>query len=197
MADTCSIVVCGAAGRMGRRIISLARDEQGVEIVGAVEAAGSDKIGRDAGTVAGVDPIGVAIADDYAALAKPGTVTLDFTAAEASMDNARAAASAGAGIVVGTSGLSREQRDEIEKLSASMPTIIAANMSRGINVLLSLVADAVARLGRLRLRNRRDPPQSQEGLAFGHGHSPGGVGLRSRGTGPGRSARYCARGHGR
>ncbi len=143
----CKIIVCGAAGRMGRRIIALAREQDGITISAAVEAPGSPALGSDAGVLAGVGPIGIEIVDDYTAVVDSSTVSLDFTAPPASMAHVRAAAAAGAAIIVGTSGLSREQRDEIETLAASMPAIIAANMSRGINVLISLVADAVNRLG--------------------------------------------------
>ena len=48
------IVVCGAAGRMGRRIIALAAEDAGLELVAAVEAAGQTAVGRDAGELAGV-----------------------------------------------------------------------------------------------------------------------------------------------
>jgi 4-hydroxy-tetrahydrodipicolinate reductase len=141
------IIMSGAAGRMGRRIIALTHEHPDAEIVAALEAPGSPELGRDAGELAGIGPIGVLVSDDFAAVAKPGTVTLEFTAAGPTMDHVRIAAAQGAGIVVGTSGLDREQRDEIEALSSAMPTIIAANMSVGLNVLLSLVSEAVARIG--------------------------------------------------
>lgn len=141
------IIMSGAAGRMGRRIIALATEHPDAQIVAALEAPGSPELGRDAGELAGIGALGIAVTDDFAAVAKPGTVTLEFTAAGPTMEHVRIAAAQGAAIVVGTSGLDRPQRDEIEVLSAKMPTIIAANMSVGLNVLLSLVGDAVARLG--------------------------------------------------
>ncbi len=147
MAGQVRIVVCGAAGRMGRRIVALAQEAADIEVVGAVEAAGNALIGRDVGEIAGVGPIGVAIGDDLAVVAGPQTVILDFTIAEASVNNVRVAADKQAPIVIGTSGLSRTERDEIAGLAARMPTIVAANTSVGINVLLTLVQEAIARLG--------------------------------------------------
>ena len=147
MAASVPVVVCGAAGRMGRRIIALAEADPHVHIVGAVEAPGSDAVGRDAGEMAGAAKLGVAVVDDYARVCDASTVTLDFTAPAVSLANVETAAARGAAIVVGTSGLSREERGRIEGLSTNMATMVAANMSVGVNVLLSLVADAVRRLG--------------------------------------------------
>jgi 4-hydroxy-tetrahydrodipicolinate reductase len=141
------IIMSGAAGRMGRRIVALASAHPDAEIVAALEAPGSDLLGKDIGELAGIGRLGVAVSDDYAAVAAPGTVTLEFTAPSPTMEHVRVAAASGAGIVIGTSGLSRADRDEIESLAPSMPTLFAPNMSIGLTVLQSLVADAVRRLG--------------------------------------------------
>jgi 4-hydroxy-tetrahydrodipicolinate reductase len=147
MSATVPIVVCGAAGRMGGRIIALAAEAPDVEIVAAIETPDSQLVGRDAGESAGIGRIGVEIRDDYEAAAIKGTVTLDFTAPQASMANLEAAARTGAAIVVGTSGLSLEERERAGRLASKMPTMLAANMSLGVNVLSGLVAKAAAQLG--------------------------------------------------
>lgn len=140
------LIVCGAAGRMGRRIVALASEQPDVGVVAALEAPGSEWVGRDSGELAGIDKNGIAISDDYAAAAQAGTVTVDFTAPEASMKHLEAAARSGAAIIVGTSGLSHEQRGHLSKLAKNMPTMLAANMSIGVNVLLGLVEQAAAQL---------------------------------------------------
>ena len=53
------IVVCGAAGRMGRTLVALIAQTDGAQLVGAVEAAGNPTLGQDAGEVAGVGTLGV------------------------------------------------------------------------------------------------------------------------------------------
>jgi 4-hydroxy-tetrahydrodipicolinate reductase len=141
------LVVCGAAGRMGRLLITLIRQTDGAALVGAVEASGHPDLGRDAGETAGGSPLGVKIGEDYASVAKPGTVTLDFTIAAAALAHLRTAAANGAAIVIGTTGFSADERREAETLAAKIPTIIAANMSVGVNVLLKLVADSARLLG--------------------------------------------------
>ena len=77
----------------------------------------------------------------------PATVALDFTVAEAALDHLRTAASAGAAIAIGTTGLAAEQRAEAEQLAPRTRTIIAPNMSVGENVLLKRVSDAARPLG--------------------------------------------------
>src|SRR5258708_29567290 len=97
-----SLIVAGAAGRMGRLLVALASRDPAHKIVGALEARGNAAIGSDAGELAGVGSLGVKISDDYAALARPDTVTLDFTTAVASMEHLEVASRACAAIVIGS-----------------------------------------------------------------------------------------------
>jgi 4-hydroxy-tetrahydrodipicolinate reductase len=132
---------------MGRRIVALAADDARVRVVGAVEARGNVTIGEDAGVLAGLAASGVKVGDDLAALVSPSTVIVDFTSAESSLGHLRAAAATRAPIVIGSTGFSAEQKSEAERLAASTATLIAPNMSLGVNVLLGLVEEAAARLG--------------------------------------------------
>jgi len=147
MSAPADIVVCGAAGRMGRRIIALAAADPRVRVVGAIEARGQAALGADAGELAGIGASGLPIGDDLAAIAGPSTVIVDFTAAEASLSHLRIAAQKRAPIVIGSTGFTPEQRGEAERLAADTPTLISANMSLGVNVLLGLVEEAARRLG--------------------------------------------------
>ena len=141
------LVVCGAAGRMGRLIVNLIREDPGAELAGAVEAEGHPALGRDAGEIAGGAPLGVKIGADYAAIAAPDTVTLDFTIAAAALAHLKAASAKQAAIVIGTTGFSEPEAREAKALAAKTRAIIAANMSVGVNVLLKLVADAAKLVG--------------------------------------------------
>jgi 4-hydroxy-tetrahydrodipicolinate reductase len=141
------IVVCGAAGRMGRRIVALATEGGEARVAGAIEVEGHPALGADAGELAGVGRLGIAVTADSVGLLAPPNVTIDFSTAEGALARLRTAAACGAPIVVGATGFTREQREEAERLSASMPTLIAPNMSLGVNVLIGLVEEAVARLG--------------------------------------------------
>ena len=147
MTQPVDIVVCGAAGRMGRRIIALAAEDARLRVVGALEARGNAAVGADAGVLAGLSASGVKVGDDLAPLASPGAVIVDFTSAESSLAHLRTAAAKRAPIVIGSTGFTAAAKAEAEKLAAGTATLIAANMSLGVNVMLALVEDAARRLG--------------------------------------------------
>jgi 4-hydroxy-tetrahydrodipicolinate reductase len=147
-----NVIICGAAGRMGKLLVSLVREHPQMRLVGAIEAPGHSALGKDAGEVAGVGTAGLKVSDDYGAVAAPDNVTLDFTVAEAALEHLRTAVAKGAAIVIGTTGFSAEQQAEAEKIAPQTRALIAPNMSVGVNVLLKVVAD-VARI----LREGFDP----------------------------------------
>ena len=136
------LIVSGAAGRMGRLIIALAAADRVHTIAGALEAPGAPVLGRDAGETAGVGRLGIAITDDYAALAAPDTVTLDFTTATAALAHLEVAAAKGAAIVIGSTGFTPELEARACAIAPRTRTVIAPNMSVGVNVLMRLVAEA-------------------------------------------------------
>ena len=142
-----NIVVCGAAGRMGKLLVRLIHEHPTARLVGAIEAVGHPALGKDAGEEAGVGSIGVTLSDDYAAAADGDNVTLDFTLADVAMAHLRTAVEKGVAIAIGTTGLSAQQRAEAEQLAPQSRVIIAPNMSVGVNVLMKVVADVAKILG--------------------------------------------------
>lgn len=174
------LIVCGAAGRMGRAIVSLIASEPRVHLHAAIEARRHDALGHDAGVLAGMAHVGVAVSDDYARAARSGTVTLDFTSPAAALEHLRTAVATGAGIVIGTTGFSAEATAEIDLLAPRTRALIAANMSVGVNVLLTLVQQAAAVLGdafdaeivELHHRHKVDAP-SGTALALGRAVAAG------------------------
>ena len=81
------IAVCGAAGRMGGRIIAAIKETEGVELSGALERPGHPMVGQDAGYNAGLGAIGVVISDDLNATVQGCDVLIDFTAPKVSLKN--------------------------------------------------------------------------------------------------------------
>jgi 4-hydroxy-tetrahydrodipicolinate reductase len=130
---------------MGRMLVALAREDPALRIAGAVEAPGHPSLGRDAGEVAGGAAAGVRIGAALDAVCTPETVVLDFTAPAAALAHARIAAARGAGLVLGTTGLDRDQEAELRTVAARTRAVVAANMSVGVTVLTELAA-AAARL---------------------------------------------------
>jgi len=141
------IVVCGAAGRMGKTLVTLITQTDGAQLAGAVEAAGNPTVGKDAGEVAGVGTLGVKITDDFAVLATGDAVALDFTNAGAALEHLRTAAQNHSPIVIGSTGFTPPQQAELDALASQTRSVIASNMSVGITVLLRLVREAALALG--------------------------------------------------
>jgi 4-hydroxy-tetrahydrodipicolinate reductase len=141
------MIVCGAAGRMGRTLIGLIAQSDAAALTGAVEAIGHPAVGKDAGEIAGAGHLGVPIRDDFAAALSPDTVALDFTTAAAALDHLRAAVEQRSPIVIGATGFNAQQQAEIDRLAPQTRCLIAPNMSVGITVLQRLVREAAVALG--------------------------------------------------
>lgn len=132
---------------MGHALIRLIQEHPAAELCGAVELTGHPAVGSDAGTLAGLGPIGIPVVDDYGAVVATDTVALDFTTPAASLHLAQIAAEQEAAIVVGTTGFDERQQQELDRFARRTRSVVAPNMSVGVNVLLKLAASAAAALG--------------------------------------------------
>ena len=83
------VIVTGAAGRMGARLVALTKESAALTLAGAVERKGHTSIGEDAGEVAGCGHAGVRIAEDLSAVLEQGEVVIDFSAPEAGLEHLR------------------------------------------------------------------------------------------------------------
>jgi 4-hydroxy-tetrahydrodipicolinate reductase len=144
---TADVVVAGAAGRMGSRLVACLAEAGDLRLVAALEASGHPALGRDAGEVAGVGRLGVPIASDAGAALGRDRILVEFTAPEATLEHLRLAAAAGARAVVGTTGLSGPQREEIAALARRMAIVLAPNFSIGVTVALQALALMAKALG--------------------------------------------------
>ena len=141
------VAVTGAAGRMGGRIITLVTEAEGLEVAGAVEMAGHAKLGEDAGYIAGCGNLGVAITDSLEKALADADLLIDFTWPEVTIANAAVCEKLGKAMIVGTTGLSPEQRDVITRVAESTPVVFAPNMSVGVNVCFKALKDIAKTLG--------------------------------------------------
>jgi len=141
-------VVTGAAGRMGRAIISAIEKTPLITLSGAIESEDSPFINKDAGEVAGVGKLGVRITDSLERALKKAEVVIDFSNPEASMKNLEDASAQKKAVVIGTTGFSHSQRDRIKEIAPLTRVVMAPNMSVGVNLLLKLVADAARVMGK-------------------------------------------------
>ena len=138
------LLIVGAAGRMGRRIVSLSIDAGQFDIVAAIERKNHPDIGKDAGLMAAAGQINVKIDSSYPAGAD---VAIDFSTPEAADKTIDYCLENDAALVLGTTGLSDEQQGEIKAASEKIPVIYGTNMSVGMNVLFALVGKVASMLG--------------------------------------------------
>jgi len=140
-------IVVGAAGRMGRMVLSAIQNTEGITCIGAVEAAGHPSLGQDAGVVAGLGELTVRIEADLKSVIQKGAVVIDFTAADASLKNMEIAAQLHKPMVVGSTGFSAQQMEKVKRLTKEFPCVLAPNMSVGVNLMFRIVEEMARTLG--------------------------------------------------
>jgi 4-hydroxy-tetrahydrodipicolinate reductase len=141
------IAIPGAAGRMGRNLIDACHRAEGLTLGVATERSGHDMLGRDAGFVAGVGELGVAINDDLENVADRFDVLIDFTAPAATLAHLDICRRYGKRIVIGTTGFSDDQKQQIADAAKDTGIVFAPNMSVGVNLCLKLLDLAARVLG--------------------------------------------------
>jgi len=144
MAD---VVVAGAAGRMGNRLVALLQEDKELRLVAALEAPGHPALGRDAGEAAGVGRLTVPITADAEAALGKDRILIEFSVPEASLAHARLVARQGGRAVIGTTGFTPAQREELTAIGRSIAILVAPNMSVGVNVAFRILADMARMLG--------------------------------------------------
>ena len=138
------LIINGASGRMGRRVLALAAESSEFNIIAAVEAQGHPDIGKDAGTVAGIEAIGLQLVSSYPA---GGDVMVDFSLPAAADRAIEHCVCNNISLVMATTGLSESQVEKLSQASEKVAIVKATNFSVGMNVLFNLVGKAVKMLG--------------------------------------------------
>lgn len=146
-ADTISVAIVGAAGRMGRALVQAIHAEVGMSVSAAVEQAGAPLVGADAGAVAGIGEIGVTIGSSLECALAVSDACIDFTLPEPTVDHARACRRRRRAMVIGTTGLSPEQLAVVAEAAGDIAIVHAPNMSVGVNLCFKLLDVAARTLG--------------------------------------------------
>ena len=138
MADM-RLIVAGAGGRMGRALTRVISETPGAVLAGALEAPGSELLGKDSGILAGLPENGVKLSADLWALTANADGILDFTVPAATIANVAIAAERKLVHVVGTTGLSSSDMAVIKSVTSRAIVVQSGNMSLGVNLLAALV----------------------------------------------------------
>lgn len=143
---TIKVAILGAGGRMGCTLVRCGIRTEGIKVVAAIEQAGHETIGRDAGEVAGVSPIGLKVTDSFEA-ASDADVVIDFTSHTAAPANVKRFADMRRAMVIGATGLNEKETGAIRIGAMKVPIVCAPNMSLGVNLLFAMVTKAAQVLG--------------------------------------------------
>lgn len=159
-----SVVIVGAGGRMGKALITQVLDSDNLTLAAAVDRAGAPSLGSDVGKSVGRGEVGVTLDDR---LSPPrGSVVVDFSLPEATDINLQRCLEHRVPLVLGTTGLSAQQKSRLQEAARDIPIVFAANFSVGVTLLTRLAAMAAKALGEgwdaeiveLHHRHKRDAP---------------------------------------
>jgi len=139
------VALVGAAGRMGRTLVQAVAEAPELRLTVAIERPGSGLLGTDAGDLVGIGKNGVTLSPDLAPLLDAFDVLVDFTTPAATLAHADLCRSAGKRLVIGTTGLSTEDKGQIARAAGQTAIVMAPNMSVGVSLCLRLL-DLAARV---------------------------------------------------
>ena len=141
------IAITGAAGRMGKTLIEALSLTDDLQLTAAIDHPDSSLIGSDAGEVAGVGRVGVNLSARLADVIDDFDVLIDFTLPALTVENVEVCRAAGKGIVIGTTGLSDDEKAQLREAGRDIGIVFAPNMSVGVNLVLQLLQMAARVLG--------------------------------------------------
>jgi 4-hydroxy-tetrahydrodipicolinate reductase len=142
--DKIRFAVAGAGGRMGRTLIEAILKAPDAALAGALDVPGSPFLGKDAGELVGT-PCGVTISDDIESTLTRADCLIDFTRPEGTLKHLEICRRHKVHAVIGTTGMSADQKQAILDAARDIPIVFAPNMAVGVNLVFKLL-DTAARI---------------------------------------------------
>ncbi|MFA5072591.1 MAG: 4-hydroxy-tetrahydrodipicolinate reductase [Nitrospirota bacterium] len=142
-------IVSGAAGRMGTHIIHVLSSSEGIALGAALEQKGHPLIGKYPGSIAGLPSNTVLplITDDLSEACKANDVLIDFSSVNASIEHAKICADQKVPIVIGATGFSPHQLEQIQAYARVIPCVLSPNMSIGVNLCFKILEEVAKTIG--------------------------------------------------
>lgn len=144
---TTKIIITGAAGRMGQALVRCSQNIKDMELTAAIEAVNHPDLGKDCGSVAGIEKTGVQLTSDLGSVLDNADVVIDFSFHTAVPANAAITAAKRRAMVIGTTGLDEKETMNVLQEADKIPILWAPNMSLGVNLLFAMVEKAASVLG--------------------------------------------------
>lgn len=145
--DVVEVVLAGVEGRMGRTLLKLLADDGAFRLVGALEREGASAVGSSVADFVDGAPEDVTVGADPAEVMTEERVLVDFTRPEATRTFLETARRTGTRLVIGTTGLQKEDHRLLDAVANETALVQAPNMSVGVNLLLSLIERTTRTLG--------------------------------------------------
>jgi 4-hydroxy-tetrahydrodipicolinate reductase len=142
-----NIAVTGAAGRMGRALITACDLNENTQLSAAIERPGNTLVGSDAGDLAGLGPLNIKVSDNLEDVIDAFETLIDFTSPQSSLQNIETCVKHGKNIIIGTTGFDEAGKQKISEAAKSIAVVFAPNMSVGVNLCLKLLDTAARILG--------------------------------------------------
>ncbi len=142
-----NIAITGAGGRMGRTLIEACHQTDNCQVTAAFERMDSSLTGADAGELAGIGKINVAVTGDIDSVIDQFDILIDFTSVDSTLNHLEICRQNNKKIIIGTTGFSAEQKQIIENAANDIAVVFAPNMSVGVNLCLKLLQMAASVLG--------------------------------------------------
>ncbi|MFP3517873.1 4-hydroxy-tetrahydrodipicolinate reductase [Pseudomonas sp. SIMBA_077] len=140
------IAVMGAAGRMGKTLITAVEQRSPVcGLTAAIVRPGSSLVGADAGELVSLGRINVPLSASLEGVVDEFDVLIDFTLPEVMLANLAFCRQAGKAMVIGTTGLNAAQKQLLVEAAKDIPIVFASNFSVGVNLSFKLL-DMAARV---------------------------------------------------
>ncbi|MDO4968141.1 MAG: 4-hydroxy-tetrahydrodipicolinate reductase [Comamonadaceae bacterium] len=139
------VAVAGASGRMGRMLVEAIQNSADCTLTAALDLPHSPAIGTDAAAFLG-QTSGVLIESNLKSALSKADFLIDFTRPEGTMAHLAVCAALGVKVVIGTTGFTEAQKEQIAAYAQRTAIMLAPNMSVGVNVTLKLLEMAAKAL---------------------------------------------------
>jgi len=139
--------IAGCLGRMGQELTKQILEDKNFILVGGFEHKAHPHIGKKISEVTDLKSNTI-IANNASSVFKIADVVIDFSTPQATLSNVKIASITKKALVIGTTGITKAQKNKIKSFSKKIPILMSSNMSIGINLLFDLVKQAASSLGR-------------------------------------------------
>jgi len=138
--------IAGCLGRMGQELTKKILEDKNFIFVGGFEHKAHQKIGKKISDVTNIQSEEV-VTNNARSIFKKADVVIDFTTPQSTLSNVKIASTTKTALVIGTTGITKAQKNKIKSFSKKIPILMSSNMSIGVNLLFGLVKKAASSLG--------------------------------------------------